>query len=219
MNANHNHFDGDFGELASRLIAACPVELPQAPAPAPDRRAWLADRCELLRAGGFSARAIDDVRADRLAITEALRHATAYRDTPGGARKSILVLLGGVGCGKTTAAAWLASEVGGSRPGLVRAGQLERAGRYDRDLDAWVMERTLLVIDDLGVEYQDSRGAFLSVLDDLVDAAYGNRRRLVVTSNLDHQGLADRLGERIWSRFCDGAQIVHCGAADLRSAR
>lgn len=210
----------DFEEIAQRLIAKLPPPAPPALTaedPASARRRWLGDRAQVLLEGQFPARVVDDVRADRLATTPALAHARDFRAAPVG-DQHILVLLGGTGTGKTTAAAWLASEVGGSRPGLVRSGALERAGRYDRELAEWVTSRTLLVIDDLGVEYQDGKGAFRSVLDELIDVAYGARRRLVITSNLDAAGVADRVGERIWSRLCAAAKLANCGARDLRSA-
>lgn len=217
MNSDHGPID--FDELAQRLIAACPVALPAPPKPTLSRATWLADRAEALRAGRWGLDAIDPVRADRLRDVPALSHVRRFRDVPPGDPKSILVLLGGTGCGKTTASAWLAADVGGSRPGLVRAGELERAGRYDRELAAWILDRTLLVVDDLGVEYQDGRGAFRSLLDELIDVAYSHRRKMVITSNLDEQGIADRVGARIWSRFAVSAEIVHCGSVDLRRGR
>ena len=214
----------DFGAIAAGLLARMPAP---APPPAPEdpavvRRRWLGDRAQVLLEGGFPPRVVDPVRADQLAEVPALEHARAFRAPPPGppgppeSPKHILVLLGGVGAGKTTAAAWLAAEIGGSRPGLVRSGALERAGRYDRELAEWVTSRTLLVIDDLGAEYLDGRGAYRSILDELIDVAYGARRRLIVTSNLDVTGIADRVGERIWSRFCAAAVFASCGALDLR---
>lgn len=209
----------DFEAIAQRLIGRMPAPPASPPPedPAAIRRRCLGDRAQALLDGRFPARIVDDVRADRLTTTPALAHARAFRVSPVG-DQHILVLLGGTGTGKTTAAAWLASEVGGSRPGLVRSSALERAGRYDHELAEWVSSRTLLVVDDLGVEYQDSKGAFRSVLDELIDVAYGARRRLVVTSNLDAAGVADRVGDRIWSRLCAAAKLANCGVRDLRSA-
>jgi hypothetical protein len=40
----------------------------------------------------------------------------------------------GTGGGKTTAAAWLALKSGDAMPGFIRASELERRGRYDKDL-------------------------------------------------------------------------------------
>lgn len=213
----NDHDHTDFAAIAAGLLARMPAA---APPPTPEdpavvRRRWLGDRAQVLLEGQFPARIVDDVRVDQLATTPALAHARDFRAAPVG-DQHILVLLGGTGAGKTTAAAWLAAEVGGSRPGLVRSGALERAGRYDRELAEWVTSRTLLVIDDLGAEYLDGRGAYRSILDELIDVAYGARRRLIVTSNLDIAGVADRVGERIWSRFCAAAVFAACGALDLR---
>ena len=108
---------------AQRLIAACPVERPAPPLPSLSRRTWLADRAEILRAGRWGLDAIEPVREDRMRDVPALSHVRRFRDVPAGDPRSILLLLGGTGAGKTTATAWLAAEVGGSRPGLVRAGE------------------------------------------------------------------------------------------------
>lgn len=211
--------DIDFNTIADQLMAKYPLDRAEprrAVDPAAARRRWLGDRAVVLLEGRFTARAVEAVQADQLADVPALTHSRAFLAPQ--TTKRILVLLGGRGAGKTTAATWLAAEVGGSRPGFVRAGELERAGRYDRDFNAWVASRTLLVIDDMGVEWSDARGAFRSILDELVDVAYGARRRLVLSTNLDAGTLADRLGERIWSRFCDadGAELADCGNVDLR---
>ena len=173
----------------------------------------LENRLEVLRDGNFPERAIDRCRADDPGDTPALHQTRQFalqRD------RTVLVLLGGTGCGKTTAATWAAREVGGGRPGFIRAETLERRGRYDHECASWVERRSLLVVDDLGVEYLDGKGAFASLLDGLVDDFYSNRRRLVITSNLDPAGLRARLTDRIWSRICEAATVASCGSVDLR---
>lgn len=183
--------------------------------PAEQRRRYLSDAADALRVGDFPPRLVAVLQADRLRDTPALGHARAFA----GSDKTLLTLVGGTGSGKTLAAAWVAQELGGGRPGFIRSGRLERAGRYDRELQAWLDSRTMLVIDDLGVEYLDGKGAYLSVLDELVDVAWGRRARLVLTSNLDAKALAERVGERIWSRIADVGVVGGCGATDLRRAR
>jgi hypothetical protein len=192
------------------------LDRPAAPAlavdPAAARRQFVDDRAAALIDGRFPPRLVEVLRADKLAPTKALDHAAVFTNGD----KTVLVLLGGTGAGKTLATCWIAQQFGGPRPGWIRAGGLERAGRYDRDLHQWIAERTLLVVDDLGVEFMDGKGAFLSVLDELVDAAWCRNGRLVLTSNLSVEAFAARYESRIWSRICDVGMVGNCGGKDLR---
>lgn len=203
-----------FGALDRKFDAEPAPTSPEDPAVA--RRRWLADRAQTLLAGRFGLREVDRCRTDDLPPTPALEHARqflAQRDRP------VLVLLGGVGCGKTTAACWVAREDGGSRPGMLPSTTMERRGRYDGDYSSWVDERTMVVLDDLGVEPLDGRGYFAALVDELVDAAYRNRRRLVITSNITVESMRDRIGARAASRLAETAMVGACGDVDLRRVR
>jgi len=127
-----------------------------------------------------------------------------------------LVLIGGTGCGKTTAASWLALEHGGDYPGFITAAELEKYGRYHQTMQTWLSERTLLVIDDLGAEYADAKGNFVSLLDGLIDELYGDMRRFVITSNQDAKQITARYGARIASRLSECGVLGQCGTTDLR---
>lgn len=146
-----------------------------------------------------------------------------------------LVLAGGVGTTKTTAATWFALEHGGSSPGFIRASELEARGRYDthaakgNDLRSWLRERSMLVIDDLGAEYMDGKSVFRSLLDEVIDVYYGDRKRLIITTNLhasknkdpkraqhEEPQFAERYGERVSSRLFEIGRWGNCGAVDLR---
>lgn len=145
-----------------------------------------------------------------------------------------LVLAGGTGGGKTTAAAWIALKGQDAMPGFIRASELERRGRYDKDLRVWLPERTTLVIDDIGAEVLDGKGVFRSFLDEIVDTFYSARRRLIITTNLkpkiDDAYRADcaregrdpepqfreRYGDRVRSRVIQVGQWAECGNTDLR---
>lgn len=201
-----------------------------------------AKRCVYLRG--------DDARFPALAV----EHALVAGDTPArmhvqkfaaGTRR-VLVLMGSVGTGKTTAATEYALEHGGSAPGFVRATELEARGRYadrdspslqlrDRDIRAWLRTRSLLVLDDLGAEYLDGKGAFRSLLDEVIDMFYGDKKRLIITTNLKHARtppdpkkpppkgapteepqLAERYGARVMSRLFEVGLRGDCGNVDLR---
>ena len=92
---------------------------------------------------------------------------------------TILVLSGGVGCGKTVAAVRWLGEYGGVKPFFMRAHEFEAAGRYDRELRERWLGATGLVLDDLGAEYADGKGNLLSDLDSLFDTYCGKYARMV----------------------------------------
>jgi hypothetical protein len=155
-------------------------------------------------------------------------------DGPTPEASRILVLAGGTGGGKTTAAAWIALKGNDRMPGFIRASELERRGRYDKDLRTWVPERTSLVIDDIGAEVLDGKGVFRSFLDEIVDDFYSSKRRLILTTNLKgkiddaHRAecaaagrepepqFRERYGDRVRSRVIQIGQWAECGNTDLR---
>jgi hypothetical protein len=179
-----------------------------------------------------------------LVATETLAMAHVRKFAAG--ERRALVLMGGVGAGKTTAATEYALDHGGSAPGFVRASELEARGRYadreapkgalrDRDIRAWLRTRSMLVLDDLGAEYMDGKGAFRSLLDELLDLFYGDKKRIIITTNLKHARtppdpkkppprnapaeepqLAERYGARIMSRLFEIGLRGECGNTDLR---
>lgn len=167
-------------------------------------------------------------------LTAGTRRMLGEHDEDEGPAPRILVLAGGTGGGKTTAAAWLALKSRDAMPGFIRASELERRGRYDKDLRGWIPERTSLVIDDIGAEVLDSKGVFRSFLDEIVDDFYSSRRRLILTTNLkpkitdEHRAecakdgrdpepqFRERYGDRVRSRIVEVGQWAECGNVDLR---
>ncbi|MFN0251708.1 MAG: ATP-binding protein [Kofleriaceae bacterium] len=192
---------------------------------AESRRLFAAD---LRDAGEFPARYVNAATAGP-SDTPAMIGARKYLAS----RKSVLVLAGGVGAGKTTAAAWIAIEAGsahvtlpdarGSLPAFIRAAELEARGRYDKHLRTWLRERSMLVLDDLGAEFLDGKNAFSSLLDEVIELYYSNHRRIVITTNLRARRVGDsepqfieRYGERVASRLHEVGLWHECGARDLR---
>lgn len=184
----------------------------------------------------------DAMKHSRMFLDEAMRYRLAADQRRLGERDGdsarepsrILVLAGGTGGGKTTAAAWLGLKGTDRMPGFIRASELERRGRYDKDLREWLPERTSLVIDDLGAEVLDAKGVFRSLLDEIVDDFYSSKRRLIITTNLKgkiddaHRAecvaagrdpepqFRERYGDRVRSRVIQIGQWAECGNTDLR---
>lgn len=181
-----------------------------------------------------SRRFLHAAELERLAA-ERMRFGERDRDEePVPPAATILVLAGGTGGGKTTAAAWIALKGNDPMPGFIRASELERRGRYDKDLRTWIPERTSLVIDDIGAEVLDGKGVFRSFLDEIVDDFYSSRRRLILTTNLapkitdayraecakdgrdPEPQFRERYGDRVRSRIIQVGQWAECGNTDLR---
>ncbi len=114
--------------------------------------------------------------------------------------ENVLVLSGSPGCGKTVAAAWwgLRQEW---LPVFMRSTAFAASSRFDQERrDRWI-DATALVLDDLGTEYADTKGNFLTDLDELIDTFYGNRRPLLITTNCTTDDFKKRYGARIVDRL------------------
>lgn len=175
-----------------------------------------------LRDNGFPALFVTAALGE-LEDTRAMQRVRVFVHLP----KRLLVLAGGTGAGKTTAATWVALKGQDPRPGFLRVNELERRGRYDKKLGEWLEARTSLVIDDVGAEYLDGKGAFRSLMDEVVDTFYADRRTLVLTTNLrprrqgdgEQEQFLERYGERVWSRMNEAGIWGDCGTRDLRKER
>lgn len=181
-----------------------------------------------------SRRFLHAAELERLASTSRLLGERDRDDEPVPQAAIFLVLAGGTGGGKSTAAAWQALMSHDEMPGFIRASELERRGRYDKDLKTWIPERTSLVIDDIGAEVLDGKGVFRSFLDEIVDDFYSSRRRLIITTNLKPKitdayrdecakegrdpepQFRERYGDRVRSRVIQVGQWAECGNTDLR---
>lgn len=129
-----------------------------------------------------------------------------------------LVLIGGTGTGKSTAAAWVVASV------LDNAHWL--AARTVDDIERWkpvsslAYSAQLLVIDDLGTERHSESGWGVETLSSLWVDRIDRGARTVVTTNLSLPALAQRYGERLRSRLnrADVA-LVAAGNVDLRKLK
>lgn len=132
-----------------------------------------------------------------------------------------LVLLGGVGCGKTVAGAWALSRMWGRYLTAEEWRRLyvSKSWRDQQRLEDALRAR-LLVVDDLGAEQEEGRAA---AFQELLQGRYGHARRLtIVTGNLTKAQLYDEsedalLDRRTVSRLHDPCVHVHqVGGPDLR---
>lgn len=126
----------------------------------------------------------------------------------------LIVLAGNTGTGKTVAACSLFT---GKHTGFImRATELVELGKSYGDRETLKKARScgILLLDDLGVEYQDERMS--SRLDDILDARINHRLMTVVTTNMTAQEFQRRYAERVWSRIHEHGDYVELDAPDMR---
>jgi DNA replication protein DnaC len=174
----------------------CPVE----------EGASASSRIQCLRIWGVPERILKNL--EMLEETKAVKYVREFNLSP---REGwCLVLSGGKGTGKSTAAAvWLYENVPPEgAPTYQRrywwnGTKIARTNGYAKDYEKMIQSK-LMVIDDLGVEYQDKNGNFQQRLDELMDERYSNFRKTIITTNLNAEAFKDRYGERVADRMREG---------------
>lgn len=186
--------DEEWAERDARITTAKADETRRA-----DEGRIAARRLECIDAG-FPIRALDAMSGvNELAPT--LVRVAKWRPED----KSLLVLSGPNGCGKTVAATWWALRQP-TTPAFLRSSTFAAGSRYTSSKrEAWLAANSL-VLDDLGTEYADAKGSFLVDLDELIDTYYANKRPLLITTNCKREQFKMRYGARIEDR------IRECGA-------
>ena len=162
---------------------------------------------------GIPGRVADLLLRDELEATEAMGWARAFLQ----ARRTIAVFSGKSGTGKTVAAAWLVARSPGGV--FLAVSQLARSSRY-RDEEMDPLERCpLLAIDDLGTEFVDEKGSFMSTLDGLINARYADDLRTVITTNLPAEAFKRRYGVRIEERIRESGRFLELKGESLRGRK
>lgn len=119
-------------------------------------------------------------------------------------RTPILVLAGGVGTGKTVAAAWACAFHSGR---MVKALDLVRIGLFAEGQDKTTLrelERAdLAVIDDVGAEPQDTKGYAYAAFFEAFERRYDAAAKTILTTNLTLDEFRARYGTGVGVRFWD----------------
>jgi DNA replication protein DnaC len=152
----------------------------------------------------------------RQAASESMAGAQAWLEYPD---CKVLLILGGIGAGKTTAAAWV---VAGERANAVWL-----PARTVDDLESWKLvghnakTAQLLVIDDLGTERDTESGFGRDTLGNLLTDRIDRGQRTVVTTNLSGAEIVKRYGERLRSRLQlrPLVGVIDAGKTDLRKLK
>jgi len=154
-------------------------------------------------------RAVYDAEPVETEALRLLREVLAMQPSP-----QTVVLKGGVGVGKSCAAAWWAIQRSAH---WITAEAMARISPYDAD-SARLRSVNRLVIDDLGTEYADSKGFFLSHLDAVIDARYANELQTLITTNVDAATFKQRYGQRIADRIREAGKFVTVAGGSMRRA-
>ena len=177
-----------------------------------------------LRFQGMPQRIIDTLQSAPK-DTSALMAVKEFMEAPKEAW--CLVLSGPKGCGKSTAGAYYlwnkTRSMAASPPKDMRwwtAARVARVSGFNDHLEK-MMSVSVMVIDDLGVEYLDKNGYFNHRLDELIDDRYSNYRKTIITTNLNSEDFQTRYGARVADRiregFKHGGGYVHFNELSLRA--
>ena len=138
------------------------------------------------------------------------------------ANSDSLLLFGATGIGKTHLCLAIArgvTEQGfgvvyGSVQPLVRRLEAERFGREQGDSESQLISCDLLVLDDLGMEFDTPFSR--ACLYDVLNARLLEGRPTVVSTNLSISAMKERYGDQIASRISGGFVPLHCVGSDIR---
>lgn len=165
---------------------------------------------------------LDDAPRIRAVVQKGLDDSPAHdavRDWARG-KSWCLLLLGGVGCGKSTACGHFAIEVARKeerRPVWARAVEASRMSAFGDDAEqrfAKWREANLLVLDDLGTELMTP--TWQQALDDILDYRYQHSLRTLLPTNLSAEEFKKRYGERIADRIRHEGTIRQLAGESMR---
>jgi DNA replication protein DnaC len=133
----------------------------------------------------------------------------------------ILVLAGDVGRGKTSAASWWLMQAlhDRNRPLFVTGPRLARWERYDNAEMTKILSPCRLVIDDLGEEFNDTKGNFLTLFDEILADRAGNHRPTIITTNLLAPSFKLRYGQRVQDRIRESGRFQEFMGPSFRTGQ
>ncbi len=160
---------------------------------------------------GVPVRFIEAV-ADKAPLDcEPLRYVRDFLDGRDGFR----VLSGGKGTRKTGSASWALGQLDGGA--FLEASAVTRLSIEQRPKWEAIIASPLVVLDDLGTERRDEKGAFVAALSEMINAIYSQRRRLIVTCNLTPKTFKETYGEREYDRLREAGKWSTVAGESVRT--
>ncbi len=136
-----------------------------------------------------------------------------------------LLLTGATGTGKTHLSLAIAKEVTargfhvvyGSIQPLLRRLENEHFGRAEGDSERQLLDCDLLILDDLGMEFDSpfTRACLYNILN----ARLLEGKPTIISTNLSFAAIAERYGDQIASRIHGGFEPLLCVGKDIRQLK
>ena len=171
----------------------------------------------------FSRRTFDtfDKERDPNAYERCIEYCDTYKDS----ERNSLLIIGGVGTGKTHLMASIANRLlDNGIPVLFDTfdGHLYKLkAEFDTRSEPRYLKRMqridVLMLDDIGKEKQTEWSQ--SIMFQVVNQRYENMLPIVMTSNLKTTELAEYFGSAVWSRLCEMCVGVTTSGKDYRRDR
>ena len=137
-------------------------------------------------------------------------------------KKNSLLILGGVGSGKTHLAAAISNTLIDRGIPVLFNTYSEHLERIREEYDKTgqkkhlsMMKNTpMLVLDDIGKERKNSWTQ--QILFDVVNYRYEHLLPIIITTNFDADGLANHCEQAVWSRLYEMSSAIETGGEDYR---
>ena len=141
-----------------------------------------------------------------------------------GPDSSALFFSGGTGLGKTHLALAIFNVVTAkgysvyysSARKVVKQLNNEHFGKGDTDLNEELSRNDLVIIDDLGAEFETPFG--IAAINEIIDDAVLMGKPMILISNLDRRAIEQRYGERVASRL-NAFEIIQFFGTDIRQKK
>lgn len=144
-------------------------------------------------------------------VTEATPHVERFMRDP---KRSLLLLLGSPGTGKTCAAIEALAAHGWCTYALAaEIAQAYRWSEYRQIVQDWCMT-SMVAIDELGREPTDADQRSRATLWEVIERRWADRRKTILVSNISEKLFRQRYDEAAWDRIVgDGGVVVLTGAS------
>lgn len=135
-------------------------------------------------------------------------------------KKNSLILMGGVGCGKTILAKALGRTIAANNfcPYYLSMDKLVKIAKAENEIPDLVYEDRMLILDDVGTEPKELNiyGNRYQLFNEILYARYARRQPTVITTNFNINTLTEFYGERIASRIREMFNVIVFKGKDLR---
>ena len=136
-------------------------------------------------------------------------------------KKTSLLIVGGIGCGKSVFAMALAKTIAARNercPYFIPMDWVVKVTKQDDEVPENVYANKLIVLDDVGTEPLEVNvwGNRIELFNEIIYARYARRQPTIITTNLHLDAMRDKYGERVMSRLNEMCDLLVFKGKDLR---